>query len=172
MRASLITSFVLAGVVFPWAANAQESAALNGEWTIRKFENATRHTVDDTVYEIATNTGDIAAAFRCQDGALTVYISLDAAEIETAPEKAGRARDVKTEYRLGDHSGREIWGYLSHVNVIYPLKESTARMMYNAVLRGEPIIIETKRFERTEIALPTIDKATASQFKNSCWREK
>lgn len=165
MRFAFAASVMIAGA-FATPAVSQNPAG--GGWVFHQFENVSRHTVDDTVHEIRADNEKIAAAFRCQDGALKAYISLNGEDISDSLARNGHARDVQTNFQFGDNSGREDWGYLARTNIVFPLRESTARKMYNAALRGDPIVIDARRFGRIELDLPPVDASLAAQFKDEC----
>lgn len=166
MRKAVAASFIVVGFLNP--ASAQDSGGEDGAWRIQEFENKSRSAVNDTVHQVRASDGEIAVAFRCQDRTLKAFIALNTEDIETDLSQAGHARDVQMEFQIGDDSGREDWGFLRRSGVVFPLRESTARKMYNAALRGETVIIDSRRTGRREVALPNIDPNIAAQFREEC----
>jgi len=168
MKISYLTSIMLSSALLTSVAGAHAQDNTSTEWKLGDvLEYPSNSNLGQAIYTSGTNQNGVI--FWCNRGRLLSGISLEPTELLEAANKPGRMNTTRVQYNFGDaRTQKNRWLKLKDHNVVVPNKFAIHRSLYNAVVRGEKITINTKTYGTQEISFPKKDTEKFKTFRNEC----
>lgn len=167
VAAALLTVVAASAAQTARASDLAEMSAADGAWTMSAVETK-RGEPWGAALIAAGETGE-TMGFRCDDGALLVAFALEPTDLMRAFTEAGPQKSVEVTLAVNEAAPQaENWLYLRRHGVVASADAKTARRLYNAAVRGEPISVDADKRGGGVYRLPAADAAAFGDFMTTC----